>query len=687
MTKTILIAEDDRPLARMWSEILTREGFAVVVERDGEWALKTFKAREVDCVILDCLLPVRNGFQVAERIRKLPEGRNVPIVMVSGIYRGLHHRHEAKAKYRVEAYLDKPVKNEELLALLRKIFGDAYPSAARAEEDRARVEAAPDESFATEESREEVALVEEVSRRAFRGHGVGRGDLADRPFPELLAELYRWKATGALLLRRDRVKKIVYLKDGYPISVKSNLLSECLGKVMVRERMITEAQCERSLELMRSSGRMQGTVLIEMGLISPHNLVYALEQQLRTKLLEVFSWTTGSYQFTPRTELPSQTVTLDGTPASLIADGVLAKWTAARARARLGPVSAYYVQPSADPLYRFQELDLSPEAEGFVAQIDGKKTVDQLVRFGPLDEGTAYKLLYALKAAQVITLSETRAKTPASAAEPPRLPKGKVRPPPLKGRRRSGALLPEVAGLATRVSTAADRSLKKKLRTDLEEMRRQTYFEILGVSRDAQPGEIQKAFFSLAREYHPDKIAGSMADEVKQLAGEIYDLVTRAYETLCDPEERNAYLQQISSGPRKKEMSDEVSKILAAEGKFQRGETHLRKGRYQEAYAAFQEAAELYPEEGEFHAYLGWAAFQRAPSDAAAAEEALDHIMRAIQLNPKLDKAYLFLGYLYKALGRADKAEKQFEKAIQCNPDCTEALRELRLFSSSNRNA
>ena len=49
-------------------------------------------------------------------------------------------------------------------------------------------------------------------------------------------------------------------------------------------------------------------------------------------------------------------------------------------------------------------------------------------------------------------------------------------------------------------------------------------------------------------------------------------------------------------------------------------------------------------------------------------------------LSPKLDKGYLFLGYVHKATGRPDKAEKQFERALQSNPDCTEALRELRLI-------
>ena len=65
--------------------------------------------------------------------------------------------------------------------------------------------------------------------------------------------------------------------------------------------------------------------------------------------------------------------------------------------------------------------------------------------------------------------------------------------------------------------------------------------------------------------------------------------------------------------------------------------------------------------------------------------KARQHLQTAIRLNPKLDKAYLFLGYIYKANDQRHLAEQQFEKAIQCNPDCVEALQELKLISRSGR--
>ena len=84
MSKTILVVEDDKTVQKMLTETLEEEGFAVICERDGEWALRTFETKDVDFIVLDILIPVMNGFQVAERIRKTVKGKNMPILMNSG---------------------------------------------------------------------------------------------------------------------------------------------------------------------------------------------------------------------------------------------------------------------------------------------------------------------------------------------------------------------------------------------------------------------------------------------------------------------------------------------------------------------------------------------------------------------------------------------------------------------------
>jgi lipopolysaccharide biosynthesis regulator YciM len=62
------------------------------------------------------------------------------------------------------------------------------------------------------------------------------------------------------------------------------------------------------------------------------------------------------------------------------------------------------------------------------------------------------------------------------------------------------------------------------------------------------------------------------------------------------------------------------------------------------------------------------------------AAEAIEHIKRGIKLASHREKPYLFLGRLHKAVGLADQAEKMFLRAVQIEPQCVEAIRELRLI-------
>lgn len=53
---------------------------------------------------------------------------------------------------------------------------------------------------------------------------------------------------------------------------------------------------------------------------------------------------------------------------------------------------------------------------------------------------------------------------------------------------------------------------------------------------------------------------------------------------------------------------------------------------------------------------------------------------KVMQQAPKLSKGHLFLGYINKSQGNNREAKRHFEKTIQLDPNCTEALRELRLM-------
>jgi CheY-like chemotaxis protein len=81
--KKILLIEDEEIMIELLQKKLINEGYDVSVARDGEEGLK--KAREVrpDIVLSDIVMPKKGGFEVIEEIKKDPDLKNIPIIVIS----------------------------------------------------------------------------------------------------------------------------------------------------------------------------------------------------------------------------------------------------------------------------------------------------------------------------------------------------------------------------------------------------------------------------------------------------------------------------------------------------------------------------------------------------------------------------------------------------------------------------
>lgn len=79
----ILIIEDERALVEPLSYNLQREGFEVLVSHDGQDGLLQAQLRLPDLIVLDLMLPVKGGIEVARELRSSPQTRNIPVIMVT----------------------------------------------------------------------------------------------------------------------------------------------------------------------------------------------------------------------------------------------------------------------------------------------------------------------------------------------------------------------------------------------------------------------------------------------------------------------------------------------------------------------------------------------------------------------------------------------------------------------------
>lgn len=85
VTPTILLVEDDAFLAEIYMTRLTGGGFEVVIAHDGEEAMSLAREIRPSLVLLDLVLPKRDGFSVLEEIKKDEELKNIPVVILSNL--------------------------------------------------------------------------------------------------------------------------------------------------------------------------------------------------------------------------------------------------------------------------------------------------------------------------------------------------------------------------------------------------------------------------------------------------------------------------------------------------------------------------------------------------------------------------------------------------------------------------
>lgn len=222
--------------------------------------------------------------------------------------------------------------------------------------------------------------------------------------------------------------------------------------------------------------------------------------------------------------------------------------------------------------------------------------------------------------------------------------------------------------------------LRARLFERAKELKKQSLFEVLGVSRSASDDEIRRAYFAQVRDFHRDRLPGGAPADARALAEQIETALTSAYDTLSDRAERKRYEKSLDAAAFG-QVTDDVGKILAAEGRFRRGCLALERREWDKAETLFREAVGLYADEGDFLSHLGWAMFQRAEGDDDVVQEAERHLQEGLQKNPRSERGWLFLGQLMKATGRGSEAQRQFEGALQCNPDSKEALYELQLLA------
>src|SRR4051794_25586468 len=513
MAGYVLIVEKDAELQQRIGAALRDAGYELAAETEASWARRSIAVRRPDALVLGTRLSDGDGFGLAEELRRDPETRGLPIVFVATSHRGTSHRAEARRRFAPAEYLPTPLDARAIPMHLASLAGatlvgdDETPPPVQVTKESLHDPAQQRERRDVE--RTAKTLVEDPVQAAFAG------TLKRTPLARVLQRLYASRSSGSLLLLRDNVKKIVLFSDGYPFSVRSNLLGECLGQILVEKKLISGEVLSASVVRMQREKRQQGQILIEMGALSPYNLQRALIDQVEAKLLEVFAWTDGKFMFKASEEMPAGTTRLERPPAALILDGIRRHYDEARQESVLARYEGQYIALSDDPMLRLQEMTSDATEQSFIRDLDGTRQMGTILSKAKLPSKISFDKARLL----LVALSEG----------------GMIQPREAASRRRASATpepAPAPPGPAVEAQPAPLGS--GELSMMLQMARTQDHFWSLGVGREASTPEIDRAYEALARSFHADRYRLAPEDD-RRMAQEIFDSLAEAHRVLHDP--------------------------------------------------------------------------------------------------------------------------------------------------------
>jgi DNA-binding response OmpR family regulator len=120
MPQTILVVEDEPNIVESLSFLMKKAGFVVRVARDGNTAIRTIESAAPDLVLLDIMMPRRDGYEVCRTIRANPDWDDVRIIMLSA--KGRDPDRRKGLELGADDYITKPFSTREIVERVQKIL-------------------------------------------------------------------------------------------------------------------------------------------------------------------------------------------------------------------------------------------------------------------------------------------------------------------------------------------------------------------------------------------------------------------------------------------------------------------------------------------------------------------------------------------------------------------------------------
>ena len=227
-----------------------------------------------------------------------------------------------------------------------------------------------------------------------------RGSLSESSLHELLASISRSREAGTLNFHDMGRWKAIYFKEGQIVFATSNLPDDRLGEYLIKKGKITIRQFLEGSKLVRP-GKRFGAVMVEQNILSPDELIAAIQGHVEEIVYSLFDWVRGEYEFVIKSMSAQGPITVQLNTEDVILEGIRRINDFSRIYAGLGSIDRVLrVSDNADNL--IYKLELDADESQILSLVNGTLNLEQILSLSFLSNFETLRILYGLVAVGVL---------------------------------------------------------------------------------------------------------------------------------------------------------------------------------------------------------------------------------------------------------------------------------------------
>ena len=228
--------------------------------------------------------------------------------------------------------------------------------------------------------------------------------------------------------------------------------------------------------------------------------------------------------------------------------------------------------------------------------------------------------------------------------------------------------------ISPRSGEAAKLRFERELCALIELTGKGSYYQLLGVTSESTGSQVKKSYYALARRFHPDALADDreFIPQIKNLM----PIITEAYKTLCNEENRAAYDKHLAAVGGFNMHRDKTATEASIDEWIERANQCVRAKNFAGSVVWLRKCVEASPRRALFRAMLA----RSLATIPQYHNEAVEHFQQAIDLDPWRESVYVQFAELLETMSLPRRASTVYSKLLEINPEHVDACERLAIL-------